>query len=260
VISVCGYAPPDWLAAPAKPGVTRAFDIPVRALDAAVSVRTFSLAGVPDEEPLPLLLVHDGPEYDALAGLTQYLSAGIAGGWLPRLRAALLGPGPRDRWYSANTRYARALAVTVIPELSRRMAVTARIGMGASLGALAMLHAHGRHPGALDALFLQSGSFFTPRLDPQERRFPYYERVTRFVAGVHEGGVHAGGPPALRIPVELTCGVAEENVANNRLMAATLRARGYPAALHEVPDGHNFTAWRGALDPYLTALLRRRPA
>jgi enterochelin esterase-like enzyme len=255
VISVCGSAPPDWLAAPAKPGITRAFDLPVRAMGAAVSVRTWSPEGVPDAERLPLLLVHDGPEYDALAGLTQYLSAGIAGGWLPRLRAALLGPGPRDRWYSANARYARALAFRVIPALSGRLGVSQRIGMGASLGGLAMLHAHCRHPGALDALFLQSGSFFTPRLDPQERRFPYYQRVTRFVAGVH-----AGGLPALRIPVELTCATAEENVANNRLMAATLRARGYAAALHEVPGGHNFTAWRDALDPYLTALLRRRPA
>jgi enterochelin esterase-like enzyme len=252
VITVRGHAPPDWLGAPAKPGITSAFDLPVRALDAAVPVRTWSPEGVPDAERLPLLLVHDGPEYDASAGLTQYLSAGIAAGWLPRLRAALLSPGPRDRWYSANARYARALAVTVIPELSRRLAVGPRIGMGASLGALAMLHVHCRHPGAVDALFLQSGSFFTPGLDPQERRFRYYQRVTRFVAGLH-----AGGLPALRIPVELTCGSVEENAANNRLMAATLRGHGYPAALHEVPYGHNFTAWRDALDPYLTALLRR---
>jgi enterochelin esterase-like enzyme len=251
-VIICGYAPPDWLAAPAKPGITRAFDIPVRALDAAVPVRTWSPEGFPDDEPLPLLLVHDGPEYDARAGLTQYLSAGMAAGWLPRLRAALLSPGPRDRWYSANARYARALALTVVPALSERMAVSRRIGMGASLGALAMLHVHCRHPGVLDALFLQSGSFFTARLDPQERRFAYYQRVTRFVTGVHDGGL-----PPLRIPVELTCGAAEENAANNRLMAATLRDRGYPAALHEVPDGHNFTAWRDALDPYLSALLRR---
>ena len=259
MISVRGYAPPPWLAAPAKRGITRAFELPVRALDAAVPVRTFSPEGIPDAEPLPLLLVHDGPEYDARAGLTQYLSAGIGGGWLPPLRAALLGPGPRDRWYSANARYARALALGVIPELSRRLRASRRIGMGASLGALAMLHAHGRHPGALDALFLQSGSFFTPDTDRQERRFAYYQRVTRFVAQVHEGEVPAGGLHAAAIPVALTCGSAEENLANNRLMAATLGDRGYPAALHEVPGGHNFTAWRDALDPHLTALLRRRP-
>jgi hypothetical protein len=81
VISVRGHAPPDWLGAPAKPGITCDFDVPVRALNAAVAVRTWSPEGVPDAGRLPLLLVHDGPEYDA--------PAGIAAGWLPRLRAVL---------------------------------------------------------------------------------------------------------------------------------------------------------------------------
>ena len=56
--------------------------------------------------------------------------------------------------------------------------------MGASLGALAMLHAHCRYPDTFDALFLQSGSFFLPRFDSHERWFPYYRRVVRFVAEV----------------------------------------------------------------------------
>jgi enterochelin esterase family protein len=57
--------------------------------------------------------------------------------------------------------------------------------------------------------------------------------------------------------VVLTCGVIEENIENNRLMARALQVRGYPAALHEVPDMHNYTAWRDAFDPYLTRLLRQ---
>ena len=44
-------------------------------------------------------------------------------------------------------------------------------------------------------------------------------------------------------------------MANNRLMTEALRARGYPAVLHEQPDMHNYTAWRDAFDPYLTRLL-----
>ena len=40
-------------------------------------------------------------------------------------------------------------------------AATVRVGVGVSLGALAMLHAHRTQPPAFDALFLQSGSFFT---------------------------------------------------------------------------------------------------
>ena len=250
VLEFPGYQPPPWLSAPAEPGTSRAFGLPAPSLGAEISVRTWSPAGTSDDEPLPLLVVNDGPEYDSLASITRYLSAGVTGNWLPRLRAALLSPGPRDAWYSANAGYARALRRSVIPPLIGRLATTTRIGMGTSLGALAMLHAHCRYPDAFDALFLQSGSFFCPTLDSQERRFPYYRRIVRFVAAAHSGSLRVR-----TIPVVLTCGQIEENVANNRLMTRVLRADGYQANLHEVPDTHNYTAWRDALDPHLTRLL-----
>ena len=44
---------------------------------------------------------------------------------------------------------------------------------------------------------------------------------------------------------------------NNRLMASALAAQGHPVTLREVPDMHNYTAWRDALDPYLTELAER---
>jgi enterochelin esterase family protein len=56
-------------------------------------------------------------------------------------------------------------------------------------------------------------------------------------------------------PVAMTCGAEEENVFNNRLMANALAAQGYDADLAEVPDMHNYTGWRDALDPHLTRLL-----
>jgi enterochelin esterase family protein len=251
VLEFPGYTPPGWVGIAAAPGNLTDADVPVKALDAAVSVRVWSPKGTQHDERLPLLVVHDGPEYDTLASLTRYLSAGVAGHWLPRLRAALLSPGPRDRWYSANTRYTRALCTTVLPAITGRMATSVRVGMGASLGALAMLHAHCRYPDTFDALFLQSGSFFLPRFDSHERWFPYYRRVVRFVTDVHDGGL-----PPRPVPAVLTCGMIEENIENNRLMVKTLRDRGYPATLHEVPDMHNYTAWRDAFDPYLTELLR----
>jgi enterochelin esterase-like enzyme len=254
VVEFPAYAPPGWLAAAASadPGSSRELAVPAKALDDAIVLRLWSPAGTADDEPLPLLLAHDGPEYDKLASLTRYLSAGIGDGWLPRLRAALLGPGQRDKWYSANPSYARALREAVLPALAEAAPGSVRVGMGASLGALAMLYAYCRDPGCLEAMFLQSGSFFSPRLDEQERRFPYYRRITRFVAGAH-----ARGLPTQPVPVVLTCGVIEENIENNRLMAAALRARGYPATLHEVPDMHNYTAWRDAFDPHLTGLLQQ---
>ena len=247
-----GYTPPGWLSIAAEPGDVTDVDVPVKALKTAVSVRIWSPNGARHDERLPLLVVHDGPEYDTLASLTQYLSAGVAGHWLPRLRAALLSPGPRDPWYSASVQYTRALCATVLPAITGRVSTSVRVGMGTSLGALAMLYAHCSYPDAFDALFLQSGSFFWPRFDAHERRFRYYHRVVRFVTDTRDGGL-----PPWPVPAVLTCGLIEENIENNRLMVKTLRDRGYPATLHEVSDMHNYTAWRDAFDPYLTELLRR---
>ena len=176
--------PPAWLTAPADPGRDQAFDLPVPALGGVIPVRTWSPPTAGDREPLPLLVVHDGPEYDTLASLTQYLAAGIAGGWLPRAAGGAAGSRAAE---PAGTRPTPGtpgrLRIGGIPALTSRLATSVRIGMGTSLGGLAMLHAHCRYPDAFDALFLQSGSFFSPRLDGQERRFRYYRRITAFVAG-----------------------------------------------------------------------------
>jgi enterochelin esterase family protein len=114
-----------------------------------------------------------------------------------------------------------------------------------------MLHAHRRHPESFAGLFLQSGSFFRPSYDGHESSFQRYLRLVRFVGRVARA---TSGTP---IPVAITCGRAEENRHNNREMAHVLRRQGYPVTLAEVPDAHNFTAWRDALDPHLTDLLRR---
>ncbi len=252
VLEFPGYTPPGWLSAAAAPGTVTDVDVPAAALDAVVSVRIWSPGGAPRDERLPLLVVNDGPEYDSLASLTRYLSAGVTGHWLPRLRAALLRPGQRDLWYSANPRYSEALCTDVLPAVTGQVATSVRVGMGTSLGALAMLHAQLRYPDAFDALFLQSGSFFWPRFDAHEQRFPYFREITRFVTEVHDGGL-----PPRPVPAVFTCGMIEENIENNRLMIKTLQGHGYPAALHEVPDMHNYTAWRDAFHPYLTELLGR---
>jgi enterochelin esterase family protein len=248
------YAPPAWLNVLVPPGHGHAFSVPAPELGdgAAVEVRTWSPPGVTDGQPLPLLVVHDGPEYDLRAALTRYLAAGVAGAWLPPLRAALLAPGQREQWYSAYPAYARTLARVVLPAVTGRLASTARIGMGASLGALAMLHAHVRHPGTFGALFLQSGSYFTLQYDRMEEGSRYFRRIVRFVSTAPP--IRAGARP---VPAVLTCGVSEENLPNNQLMAQALSAAGYPAELHEVRGGHDWPTWRDSLDPYLTGLLRR---
>jgi enterochelin esterase-like enzyme len=251
VLELPGYLPPAWLELPAPASESSPLDIPTRSIRGSVHGRLWAPPGVEPDEPLPLLVVHDGPEYDDLAQLTTYLSALITDGTIPPLRAALLAPGPRDEWYSANGAYTRALCLAVLPALHKMVATTRTIGMGASLGALAMLHAHRGHASAFDALFLQSGSFFHARHDAHERRFAEFDRIMRAVDTVLRADGHRDP-----VPTVLTCGVIEENLANNRIMARALAAQGYDVALHEVRDVHNYVAWRDALDPHLTGLLR----
>jgi enterochelin esterase-like enzyme len=249
------YAEPQWLRLPAAVGSWRELTIAAPALGADVAARVWSPATRTDR----VMIAHDGPEYDTFASLGRYSAAAIGAGRVPPHHLVLLGPGDRDDWYSANPSYAKALADSVLPRL-RAECDTRRpvVGVGTSLGGLAMLHAQRRHPRAFAALFLQSGSFFRPRHDSQESGFAYYRRIVRFTDEVARAAARiwpSRGRTA--VPTVLTCGVVEENLANNQEMARSLRSLGYPVDLVEVPDAHNFTGWRDALDPHLTDLLRR---
>ena len=120
------------------------------------------------------------------------------------------------------------------------------------LGGLAMLHAHRRVPELFGALVLQSGSFFDVEIDGQESSYRWFDRITAFVREV------ATGPSTFRtpIPIAITCGTGEENLANNRAMARALGAQGYPVTFHERRDGHNWICWRDLLDVAFTAVRR----
>jgi enterochelin esterase family protein len=176
----------------------------------------------------------------------------MATGAMPAVRAALVDPGDRNAWYAANDDYAAALRADVLPALSATAPASVRIGVGVSLGALAVLHAQRRHTTAFDAMLLQSGSFFSPVLDPQESGFSGFEAVTAFVAEV--AAADADPRP---VPTVVTCGTVEENRANNEAMAGHLRRLGYPVEFHLRHDAHNYTAWRDALDPHLSGLIGR---
>src|SRR3954467_5232267 len=200
----------------------------------------------PPGAPRGLLVVHDGPAYEE-ASLTGHCAAAIEAGAVAPFRVALLAARRRDESYSASALYARALCERVLPALKPAGPV---VGMGARLGALAMFHAQRRFPGALQGLFLQSGSFFVPRFDRHESVFARYGRIVRFVREVRR-------VPGQPVPVTLTCGRDEENVHNNRLMADVLRGQGYAAKLHELPGGHDYDCWRRGLEEHLVPLLAR---
>jgi enterochelin esterase-like enzyme len=250
------YAPPAWVSAEVERGSIVELAVASRVLRRDLPVALWTSPGHEATDALPLLVIHDGPEYDKFSQLTHFLGWAITSRGVPPHRAALLAPVDRDETYSASAVYSRALAHEVLPALSDLAPTphgrTMRAGMGASLGALSMLHAHRTNPATFGSLFLQSGSFFRQRFDSQEARFSRFRRITRFV-----GRVATGVDWAHPVSVSMTCGSAEENLHNNRYMRDALLAQGYDVFWHEQPDAHNWTSWRDTFDPHLIRLLQR---
>jgi enterochelin esterase family protein len=261
VVELPGYRPPAWLRHPVPSG-GRLLELAIASdvLGGRVQLGLWSSAGLDFERPAPLLIVHDGPEYDRHSDLLRFLASMVGQGRIPELRVALLAPVDRNEHYAAYPTYARALARELVPLLewlapqppARGDGRSWRVAMGASLGALAALHAHRRYPNLFGGLFLQSGSFFLRHVDRQESAQPRFDRITRFVSSVTDSATSR-----YRIPVGMTCGTVEENLGNNRRLRDALALQGYPVALAEHRDAHNWICWRDSFDPYLTDLLTR---
>lgn len=220
-----------------------------------VGLAVVTPVGTRRTDPLPLLLVHDGPEYSRRSHLLSVLRGATSEGRAAPTRVVLLEPGPRNERYAANPDWAQALTEHVLPRVQTAYPSDGQPAlMGASLGALAALQAEWLRPGTFGALFLQSGSFFRKRVDDEED-FEFWDRVTAFVTTVSR--VRRRRTDAR---VVMTCGTAEGNLANNRLMARTLAETGHDVTLAEVPGGHDWRSWQAAFTPHLfDALSRRTP-
>lgn len=250
------YSAPAWLDHDAPAGTKQETQITTRSPRATFRVIVWSSPGLEPETPAPLLVAHDGPEYDELSSLTRLLEVRHATGDLPAMRAALIAPVDRDNSYSASAAYSRAFAYDLLPGIERLAPIphgrSMRIGMGASLGGLAMLHIHRTGPVSFGGLFLQSGSFFRQRSDKQESGFSRFRRISRFV-----GQVLTGGDWLHPISVTMTCGTIEENLHNNRATRDALARQAYDVRLVENRDGHNWVGWRDTFDPHLIDLLQK---
>lgn len=252
VLEFPGYRAPHWLSWPSDPGVHVALDLPhAHGMRRDLPVDVWSPAWLAPDDSVPLLLVHDGPEMERFAQVTRYSAAMMAAGLLPAHRVGLLRPLDRDAWYSASPGYARSLADRAVPALLDLVPTTGRpVLAGASLGALAALHAEWTHPGTFAGLFLASGSFFQMRFDSQEQSFGRFFRITSAVERI----LDAPQAPTQAV-VAMVCGTGEENRENNEAMAAGLRRAGTQVSLTFFRDGHTWVGWRDALHPSLTGLL-----
>ncbi len=246
VLELPAYVAPRWVCH-AVPAAWERADLH-SPLDDAVAGQLCAPVGHPADAAAPLLVVHDGPEYERLCRLLDYLAwRGDPTAAGPRV--LLLAPADRNAQYSANDAYALALVEGLLPAVRAAVPTTSVVGLGASLGALALLHAATTDPAAFTGLLLQSGSFFLPRYDAHEGAFPHYDDLVGFVARLD--------PAPLRpVRVALTSGLGEENLENNRALAGRLADGGVTVTLTEGRDGHNHVAWRDLLHPALDTLLR----
>lgn len=252
VLEFPSYTEPVWLGWPAPAGSRTDLALPHgHGLRRDLLVTVVTSAGLADTDAAPLLLVHDGPEMDRLAALTRYSAAMVAAGVLPPHRVALLAPPDRDAWYSASPAYARSLARHAVPALMSALPTRGRpVLAGASLGALAALHAEWTTPGTFGGLFLASGSFFQMRFDSQEAghgRFPRIDAAVQRIVDSPQAPTEA--------PIAMVCGTGEENWENNQAMAHALTRMGRHVGVTPFRDGHTWVGWRDALHPALTTLL-----
>lgn len=246
-----GYTPPAWLAGARRPMVSQTVQVPAlapteQAHGGGLEVQVWSPPDA-DGAEVPLLIAHDGPEFDRLGALTDAVAALGAAGRLPALRVALLPPEHRTAMYAANPAYAAWLVEQAVPALREALPTRGRpILAGPSLGGLAALHAEWLYPGTFAGLLLLSGSFFTDEFDSHESGFEHWVRLRGFV-----DEVYAVGSPPSRPAVAMGWGTAEENRHNNLAMAARLSGLGVPVKQATRRDGHTFTCWRNLLDPLL---------
>ncbi len=257
MLELPGYCPPSWAASTEwRTWRQRSVRWPTNRLGVEIAGTLVCPTGVNDGEPVPLLVVHDGSDYARLTDLLDYL------GWLAeqrpetRCRVLLLEPVNRNRSYAADAAYTDTLVRVALPEVSRLAPTkTPLVALGASLGALALVHAEATYPGTFGGILAQSGSFFVPRYDAHERRFAQFDQVVRATRALHERPERLAG-----CTLRFTAGLGEENLANNRALAERFAAAGVDATLTTGRDGHNFTAWRDLLHPALGDLLAESAA
>lgn len=240
------------------------FEAPGWELGANVPVRLWSPDGLDDRVPAALLVVHDGTAYARrdlgpgdnngpnLLGKVEGL---MQSGEIAPVRVALLDPVDRHLWYTAHPQYSKALALPVMGEICDRVeAVSPKIAVGSSLGALSMVATEAWHPGTFDGMFLQSTSWHHPDYDKGENRRlnGCYDQGERFIKWFRDA-------PAAEhmLKISLTCGW-EGNWDGNEALDATLeKHHGHRSVLRRVDGGHNMYWWGRALTPHLGGLIRR---
>lgn len=247
--SVChaaGYTVPDWIHEDpaARKGSVEERVFRSRALKGERRILLYRPARYRETRRYPLLVVHDGTDYDRFASLTTVLDNLIHRRDIPGLVVAMTDPPNRMDQYRDSADHARYVAEELVPSLEREMPLVAEPSgrglMGASLGAVASLSIAIRYPEIFGRLLLQSGSFAFSDIGSHDRG-PIFDPIAEMV------NRYRAEPFPVSERVFVSCGVHESLIYENRSLVPILQKTGMDVRYVEARDGHNWENWRDRL-------------
>ncbi len=224
-------------------GTMARFQVPTKEYVVGIERRVI-LYQPPVKEPVPLVIVYDGPDYLKRASLNIIVDNLIAQKRVRPFAMAMIKNGgqARNLEYSCSESTLGFVSDCIIPLAKERLFLTSPRGgaygvMGASMGGLMALYTGLRLPKVFGKVLIQSGAFI----------FSGYESVLVDLIR------HL--PPS-KIDIWMNAGLYEWLLEGNRWMHALLKEKNYNVKYREFSGGHNYTCWRNELWRGLEALFR----
>jgi enterochelin esterase family protein len=246
-----GYEVPAHVAAPTGPaGRVETVEYTSEMLGNTRELSIYLPAGYDEgTEPLPLLLLHDGPHWIRLGGLPRALDHLIAAGRVPPLVAVAIAP--LDRWWfesggSRTEEYLAMLATELVPYLGERYRLTddpahraltgvRGFGLTSVFGVVAHPDVFGR-AGAQSPFLgdVARHAFFEELAADAPENARFYVDWNRYEEVDPDLGVDFG--------------------ADARALRSALETAGCDVSGGEVLDCHGWKSWSARLDAMLVAL------
>lgn len=212
--------------------------------------------GYDPDQGYPLVIVHDGSDYDDFAALTVSIDNLISEGVVPPFIAVLINSNDRMGEYPRGRRHARYVVQELLPAIEAGYSVSSdyrsRVLLGASLGAVASLSTAYRYPGTFGGLVLKSGSFVLDRGKLRSRTHPVFEHTARLV------DVLKRAPGLKGVRAFVSTGELEGLASDNRALAKVLEENGIEVLFQSSWDGHHWHNWRDQLRDALVWVLGDR--
>ena len=247
--SVChsaGHERPTWvLEDPDTPrGSIEERVIYSKALKGQRRVSIYRPARFRETRRYPLLIVHDGRDFQRYADITTVLDNLIHRLDIGGMVVALTDPVERTDQYRDNPAHAEYIAEELVPTLEEHVPLlgtpAGRGLMGASLGAVASLSTAIRYPDMFGQLLLQSGSFAFSDIGSHDRG-PLFDPIAQMVNRYRDD------PTRVADRVFVSCGQYESLIYENRSLVPVLQSTGMDVHYVEARDGHNWENWRDRL-------------